>query len=164
MKLIILIFLLISNVLCTCTFKNSTNTNQYYLTVETTLNCNIFINGEVSCEHIFNETCPYAYEWIKHPGNICSKYCCVDINNTNERKIKFICKCPSKININIKINDTVEIFTNNSLDCSSPTPAPTPSDDEYILIFIAITVSILIFIVIICIIIYNCCRYIQRRY
>lgn len=157
MKIIIILFL-ITNILCICIFKNTVNPNQHYLSINTTLECSKDPNNEVYCEHIFNNTCPYAFEWIGYPGKSCAQSCCIDYNNYNESKIRFTCKC--HFGGSIIINNTMEIFTNKTYDCQSI----SPSDKKYILEFFIISFSVILFIILIAVIITCCCRYIERHY
>ena len=86
---IIIIFILINNVLNTCSFKNSSNT--YYLSINETLNCKN--DKSVRCEYLFTYQCPYSYEWIGHPYQQCTDYCCI-LTTYDYLNVTFVCTCP----------------------------------------------------------------------
>lgn len=141
-----------SYVYASCNFRNSSKINEYYLSINSTLNCSETLNTSYS--HIFDSQCISGIEWVGKPLSYCDNYCCVMFDSVNLKRIHFECTCLTKWRGNIILNNTLLILVGS---CPSPTPTSKPSDeyDISVIIFLTIMLSIVLMFILIAILTYK---------
>jgi hypothetical protein len=114
MKLYLLLLLLTICSATTCVFQDSTVKDNYYLSINGTLDCSI--SKQYTCFHTFVNHCPTAFEWVGQASRYCDGSCCVDTLNSYHT-LSFTCQCePSNKQI---LNYNLTVITEECSPSSS---------------------------------------------